>query len=249
MSKFFFSSHAMKRSGLLSAALTVAMAGTAVAKPAPPAPAPAPAGPAAAQAPAPAPASGNVTLQSLTSTAISALSSESVSSDSSTCGNPDLSQAFLSFKDNNWYTLAPGESTDSFDGTGWTLVNGASIQSASLADGQTGSVLDLPSGAEAISPPMCVASDYPTARSMVKTNGNGTQVAAGVFYAGADPKNQLQLSGTIQGTGSGFSLSSPLQVHPGNQSGWQMVQFIFGATGNGGDGQIYNFYVDPRMCH
>jgi hypothetical protein len=235
MRKCFIGVRALGRSVALGAALSALAAGAAVAAPAPPAP----------PNPAPAP-HANATVQSLATTAISALSSQTTTADSSNCGDPSVSQAFASFGDANWYTLAPGESPDSFDGTGWTLLNGASIQSASLYDGQTGSVLDLPSGAVAISPPMCVDSDYPTARTMALTTG-GTQIAAGVFYAGAASNSQLQMSGTVQGAGTQFRLSQPLQVHPGNQAGWQMVQFIFGSTGSG-DGKLYNFYVDPRMC-
>ena len=64
----------------------------------------------------------------------------------------------LSFGDSNWYTLTPGESLDNFDGGGWTLTGGAQIQTTDLADGQTGSVLDLPSGSTAVSPTICVDS-------------------------------------------------------------------------------------------
>jgi hypothetical protein len=245
MTKCFFGSRTLSRGGALGAVLTVVVAGSAMAKPAPPA-APAAVPTKAAAPAAPTPAAAPATMQTLATTAESALANTTTVVSSAACSTPQLSQPFASWQDNNWYTLAPGESADSFDGGGWTLLNGANIQTERLNDGQSGSVLDLPSGAEAISPPMCVDSDYPTARTMVQTTG-GAQVAAGVFYGGAAPKSQYQLSGTIQGTGAGFSLSQPLQVHPGNQTGWQMVQFIFGSTGSAGDGQIYNFYVDPRM--
>lgn len=197
------------------------------------------AAPALAWSPGPAPA----TLDSLASTVTAALSPVV---DTSGCLAPTPSEPFLAWQDDNEYTLAPGESFDSFDGTGWTLGGGASIETEALADGSTGPVLDLPSGAYAVSPPMCVESDYPTARTMVQTSG-GARVGAGVFYAANAANTQLQLSGVMQGTGPGFTLSQPLQVHPGNLDGWQIVQFLFGATGSGGDGQIYNFYVDPRM--
>lgn len=166
--------------------------------------------------------------------------------DTTSCAAPALVQPFLSWQDQNDYTLAPGESNDNFDGTGWTLIGGASIETQTLADGQTGDVLDLPSGSFAVSPPMCVASDYPTARTMLRTSGDA-QLGAGVFYAANKAAQQLQLSGIMQGSGSGFSLSAPLQVHPGNLAGWQQVQFLFGATGAKGDAKVYNFYVDPRM--
>jgi hypothetical protein len=162
------------------------------------------------------------------------------------CASPQVSQPFLSWNDTNWYTLAPGETPDNFDGNGWTLVAGASVTPTQLADGHTGAVLDLPSGALAISPRVCVDADYPTARTMIETTGRAT-VAVGVYYADADPATKLQRSGTIQGDGVGWSASDPFDVHPGTLPGWQMVRFIFRATGLTGHARLYNFYIDPRM--
>src|SRR5947209_15603384 len=79
--------------------------------------------------------------------------------DTSACTDPMLSQPFASAHDNRLYTLVPGESSGSFDGTGWQLSGGAQIVTTTLADGLTGTVLDLPSGATAVSPTMCVPSD------------------------------------------------------------------------------------------
>ena len=234
MRKGLFSGKVVLGGGTLGVALSIVMAGSAAAKPP------------AAPAPAPAPAQ-TATLQTLATSAETALSGVTTI-DTTACTSPLLSSPFTAWGDSSEYTLAPGQSVDSFDGTGWTLLDGANIQTEQLYDGQSGSVLDLPSGALAISPPMCVDSDYPTARTMLRTTG-GAQVGVGVFYAGAKPKSQFALSGVLQGTGSGFDLSTPLQVYPGNQPGWQMVQFIFGSTGAGADGQVYDFYVDPRMSH
>jgi hypothetical protein len=233
MRKGIFGGKVVLGGGTLGVVLSLVMAGAATAKP-----------PAAVSqaGPAPAPAA---TLQTLATTAESALSG-AAPVNTTACATPLLSSPFTAWNDSSLYTMAPGQSADNFDGTGWTLLDGASIQTQQLYDGQSGSVLDLPSGALAISPPMCVDSDYPTARTMLQTAG-GAQVGVGVFYAGAKPKSQFQLSGVLQGAGAGFDLSSPLQVYPGSKPGWQMVQFIFGSTGAGADGQIYNFYVDPRM--
>ena len=77
----------------------------------------------------------------------------------SACSEPSyaFSQPFSSVKDSNWYTLAPGQSVNSFDATGWTLSGGAKLVTTTLADGSTGTVLDLPAGATAVTPPMCVS--------------------------------------------------------------------------------------------
>ncbi len=167
--------------------------------------------------------------------------------DTSSCGAPQLSQPFLTAKDSNWYALAPGESSDGFDGTGWTLSGGAAIQPGQLADGSTGSVLDLPSGGVAISPPMCVSSDYPTARTMVRnaTGGDGVQVYVG--YAGTKTEAQPQGSGQVHGNRTGWTTSPAFGIHPGSRSGWQLVRFTLVGGGKTSDFQIYDFYVDPRM--
>jgi hypothetical protein len=180
------------------------------------------------------------------SPAVADTSSSSPSIGMAACSSPQLSQPFLAWNDTNWYTMAPGETPDNFNGNGWKLTNGASITTTQLADGQTGSVLDLPSGALAVSPPVCVESDYPTARTMIDTTP-GAEVAVGVYYAGGNSSAKLQRSGDIQGNGAGWTASDPFNVNPGTLPGWQLVQFIFDSTGVKGHAQLYNFYIDPRM--
>lgn len=165
----------------------------------------------------------------------------------SACSDPSLSQPFVSNRDSNWYTLVPGQSTDNFDGAGWTLLDGAALQSTQLVDGATGSVLDLPSGSQAISPPMCVSSDYPTARTLVRnvTGGEGVQIY--VSYAGTKTEAKPKGVGQVHGQQSAWTASNPFNVQPGNLPGWQLVRFTLIPGGKTSDFQIYNFYVDPRM--
>jgi hypothetical protein len=164
--------------------------------------------------------------------------------DTSSCFDPVLTQPFLSAGDRNWYTLAPGESPGSFTGEGWTLSGGASIQA-----GQNGaaSALDLPSGSQAISPPMCVASDYPTARTMVRNVVGAEGVQVFVAYAGTKTETVAQGVGQVHGQHTAWTLSNPFNVHPGNLPGWQLVRFTLVPGGRSSDFQVYNFYVDPRM--
>ncbi|MDQ6804420.1 MAG: hypothetical protein M3065_05540 [Actinomycetota bacterium] len=170
--------------------------------------------------------------------------------DASMCSDPVLSQPFASLGDMNWYALAPGQTPDNFDGAGWTLNNGANIATAQLADGQTGSVLDLPAGSQAVSPPICVAANYPIARMMVQST-DGAKVAFAVSYAGTNstdkPQNAGRIQGQDEGSSSGWSASNPLNLHPGKPLGWQIVRLYFTSRGDQGDAQIYNFYIDPRM--
>ena len=167
--------------------------------------------------------------------------------DTSACSAPQLTQAFLPIRDSNWYTLVPGQTVDSFNGNGWTLSGGAQIASSSLSDGSPGSVLDLPSGSSAVSPPMCVSSDYPTARTMVRNVAGSEGVQISVAYAGTKTADKPQNVGQVHGTQSAWTASNPFNVHPGNLPGWQMVQFTFTPGGKTSDFQIYNFWVDPRM--
>jgi hypothetical protein len=179
--------------------------------------------------------------------ASSALAATATPVDTSACSPAQLSQAFQSIRDNNWYTLAPGQSDDNFNGNGWTLNDGAHLTSSPLADGATGSVLDLPSGASAVSPPMCVSSDYPTARTMVRDVVGSQGVHISVSYAGTKTADNPQNVGQVHGTQSDWTASNPFNVHPGNVPGWQVVQFTLTPGGKSSDFQIYNFWVDPRM--
>ncbi len=160
------------------------------------------------------------------------------------CVDPNLTQPFLSAGDSNWYTLAPGETAGSFDGTGWTLTGGASIEAS---QNSTGSVLDLPSGSQAISPPMCVASDYPTARTMVRDVVGAEGVQVSVAYAGTKTATSAQTVGQVHGQRTNWTLSTPINIHPGNLPGWQLVRFALTPGGRTSDFQVYDFWVDPHM--
>ena len=174
-------------------------------------------------------------------------SPSAVSVDTSACFSPVFSQPFLSSGDAGWYTLAPGETPDSFDGTGWTLTGGAQVSSAVSADGSATSVLDLPSGSQAVSPAMCVASDYPTARTVIRDVRGSQGVQVAVAYAGTHTADKPQTVGQVHGTQSGWTLSNAFNVHPGNLPGWQLVRFTLTPGGQSSEFQIYDFYVDPRM--
>ncbi len=160
------------------------------------------------------------------------------------CTMPALSEAFSGYGDTAQYALVPGQAFDSFTRAGWTLSAGATIQTATLADNTTGSVLDLPSGSEAISPPMCVQSDYPNARTMIRDVSGSQAVELGVQYAGTSSPVD---AGRFSGSGTGWSASNPVKTDPGSQTGWQLVVFTLQGSSKAGNEQVYNFYVDPRL--
>jgi hypothetical protein len=163
--------------------------------------------------------------------------------DTTACAAPALTQPFRSWGDAHWYAQPADEGDGGLDGAGWTLAGGASIKATRLADGTTGQVLDLPSGAYAISPEMCVDSSYPTARTMVR-NVVGSE---GVYFYVVFPdraawKNTGQVHGAKQ---SVWTLSTPVTLQTSGLSGGQPARFGFVAGGKTSEFQIYDFYVDP----
>jgi hypothetical protein len=166
--------------------------------------------------------------------------------DTSSCADPVLSQPFASTHDSNWYTLAPGENADGFGGTGWVLSGGATITTTTLADGSVGTVLNLPSGARAESPVMCVTSAYPVARAEVRDVVGSEGVFFYVGYEGTNTWANPRNTGQMHGNQTAWTLANPVNVQPAGGPGWQPVRFTFVAGGKTSDFQLYNFYVDPH---
>ena len=168
--------------------------------------------------------------------------------DTSACSAPTLTQAFLCARDRNWYTLVPGQAPDSFTGAGWTLSGWARIVDAELEDGQTGPVLDLPSGARAVSPAICVTSHDPAARAMVRNVTGGQGVAFYISYAGRRTWAEPRKTGQFHGRHGTWTPSTRINLLPSHRtSGWQIARFVFVGGGKRSDFQVYDFYVDPRM--
>lgn len=158
------------------------------------------------------------------------------------CSAPTLTQPFLAWGDTNWYVLASGQRPDAFGGNGWTLTGGASIVKTTLADGSTGTVLDLPSGSKAVSPTVCLSSNYPEARTMIRNVFGPPNLA---FYVDYETTGQTAISQLPSPSGGAWTLSPPFGLYPSSTAGWQLASFTFSAGTNASDVQIYNFYVDP----
>jgi hypothetical protein len=173
----------------------------------------------------------------------------SVNSELAVCPGQTFAQSFGALGDSNYYTLVEGSE---FNGgsEGWELTNGAAVVEGTRPDGSTGGVLDLPSGAVAVSPPVCVTLQYPTARAWVQSVQGGGDVTVGVFYAGAKSKGKTvgQLSGRTQGA---WELSSAFDVRPEliekKQEGVREVRFIYANTTKSSDFHLSGLFVDPRM--
>ena len=174
--------------------------------------------------------------------------SPAVDAELAVCPGQTFSQPFAALGDANYYTLVQGSLFDS-PGEGWALHNGAAIVAATRPDGSSGGALDLPSGAYAVSPPVCVTLQYPTARTWIESVKGLGGVVVGVYYAGSRPVGgPVGLLTAPQG--AGWQLSRPFQVHPqltGAEEGVREVRFVFASLGRGSDYRLSGLYVDPRM--
>ncbi|MHB8243675.1 MAG: hypothetical protein ACYDHN_17025 [Solirubrobacteraceae bacterium] len=183
-------------------------------------------------------------------------SPEAFSAVQAVCPGQTFAQAFSALGDSNFYTLVPGSE---FNGSseGWELFGGAQVLSSTHPDGTSGSALDLPSGSVAVSPPVCVTLQYPTARIWTQTVEGKSDVAVAVAYANTRTATKPRQVGSLQAEGAGngdqeegWQLSEPFEVEPqlgGKAEEVRQVRFIFAALGRNNDTQLYGLYVDPRM--
>jgi hypothetical protein len=171
-----------------------------------------------------------------------------VVADQALCPGQTFSQPFTELGDSSYYTLVPGSEFNN-GSEGWQLLNGAKILDSTRPDGSSGSVLDLPSGSLAVSPPVCVTLQYPTARIWTRAAENNDNVIVAVVYANrafTTPKSV----GSLEGTQSQWQLSEAFEVNPelgGKTEEAREVRFVFAASGRGSETQLYGLYVDPRM--
>ncbi|MFL5822620.1 MAG: hypothetical protein ACJ764_04180 [Solirubrobacteraceae bacterium] len=171
----------------------------------------------------------------------------STSTTTPACSAPALAQIYSWAQDTNWYAAIPGEKWDSFSSGGWTLSGGAKFVTTTLADGKRGTMLYMPSGAKAVSPSVCVTNSYPAARTEIRNEKGTAGVSISVAYMGAKAWGANQLSGTVTGVNTGWTLPVPFNIFPSSASGWQLARFTLVANGSAGVFDISNFYVDPRM--
>jgi hypothetical protein len=169
--------------------------------------------------------------------------------DTSSCTEGVFSQHFLSIGDKNWYTPVGGQDSSGFNGEGWQLSNGAQIVTTTLPDGTTGSVLDLPSGARAVSPLTCVTSEYPTARSYVRNVKGGEGISFNVEYEGTSTWGNAKNTGQIHGANGAWQASSAVNLQPFNTAGWQPMRIVLVGKGTTSDFEVYDLNVDPRLGH
>jgi hypothetical protein len=164
-----------------------------------------------------------------------------------TCAGQIFSQPFAAFEDLRHYTLVPGGEFNKAS-EGWTLSGGAHVTTATRPDGSTGGALDLPSGAVAVSPPMCVTLAYPTARAWVQGAEGSRAVAVSVSYANTKTAIEPKDVGKIRSRHGSWTLGE-FSVAPqlaGKEEAPREVRFVFEGKRNS-DNQVFDVYVDPRM--
>jgi hypothetical protein len=168
----------------------------------------------------------------------------------SECVESALSQHFQPFGDYNWYAPVAGQDATGFNGEGWTLLSGAEVVSTTDANGQPIQALELPAGAKAVSPTICVTRDFPTGRMMVRELAGAQDIQFYVSYAGTKTATAPKNTDKFHGSGSAWDLSDPINLQPSSASGWQLVRFGLVASGKSNSrSQVYDFWVDPFARH
>jgi hypothetical protein len=161
-----------------------------------------------------------------------------------------FSQPFAAFGDSNYYTLVPGGEFNR-PSEGWELYNGARIENTTRPNGSAAGVLDLPSGALAISPPVCVTPEYPAARVWVRDVKGNEGVATAVAYVGTRlTVTAPQNVGQVHGQQASWTLSNPIDVQPQipfAAEGAREARFVFLAVSRSSETQLYGLWVDPHM--
>jgi hypothetical protein len=165
-----------------------------------------------------------------------------------TCEGQTFAQQFSGYGDSHYYTLAPGGEFNSTS-EGWELSKGAQIVQTARPYG-TGGVLNMPSGSVAVSPPVCVTLQYPTARVSVRDVIGSEGVSVAVAYTNTKTAEAPKNVGQVHGQQTSWTLSSPFNVQPqtaGPSEALREVRFVFTANGRTSDFQLSGLYVDPRM--
>jgi hypothetical protein len=195
---------------------------------------------------------GSATVLCITLLGLSAVPALATGSSPATpagCEGQTFSQPFTTENDFNYYTLVPGGEFNSAS-EGWTLSRGAQIVQTTRPNAATGGVLNLPSGARAVSPPVCVTLQYPTARIWVRNVRGSEGVTVAVAYAGTPSATNPKTVGQVHGQQSNWTLSEPFNLQPqtaGSGEGPREVRFVFVAGGLISDFQLSGLWVDPRM--
>lgn len=180
---------------------------------------------------------------------VSGLSSLAAVSLAATCQGQVFTQPFTAFNDYNYYTLVPGGGFEGGSAAGWQLSGGARVVQSALPNGSSGSVLDLPGGAKAVSPQVCVTMEYPAGRVWVRDVAGSGGVYVYVSYTDTNTEKRPKNVGQLHGQQGAWTPSSPFDLQPETGPGEETgeVRLTFVVAGGRNNYQLYEPYIDPRM--
>jgi hypothetical protein len=163
------------------------------------------------------------------------------------CAERTFARVFEPWHDRRLYTLAPGGDFETA-AEGWTL-EGASVAADSspflLGSALGASSLELPAGATALSPAVCVERGYPSFRLAARTVGaEKAVVKVSVVYADGSVKKagRLRPAADWHVTRKLSLAQGRFRVHRGESA---LVQLRFAVTA--GTARLDDAYVDPRF--
>lgn len=163
------------------------------------------------------------------------------------CAGAVFAPVFKPWHDRRLYTLAPGGDFETL-AEGWTL-DGATLAADStpfqLGAALGASSLELPAGATALSPPICVRRGMPSFRFVAKSVGEEqAAVKVEILYASGKVKGRGRLQ-----PGAEWAPTKKLSLSQGQfkvkRRGATQVRLRFAVTA--GTARIDDVYIDPRM--
>ena len=163
------------------------------------------------------------------------------------CAERTFARVFKPWNDRRLYTLAPGGDFETA-AEGWTLENAtvAADSSPFLLGAVLGaSSLELPAGATALSPPICVERGFPSFRLAARTvSTERAVVKVGVVYADGRVKKTGRLKPAAD-----WAVTRKLSLAQGRvrvrRGESALVQLRFAVTA--GTARLDDVYVDPRF--
>lgn len=186
----------------------------------------------------------------------SAKEADTTSASRATCEAPLIEQPFLSFKDDRDYVLAPGGAFEDGSLVGWSLEGGAGVAAGNepfnLRGVSDDNSLELPAGASATSPTMCVDLHWPTMRFVASQLGEkDAELEVEVLYPEAEDKKATwhEAKKFKAKRKDGWRPTDDVKLSPdrgGKFWGGRPVALRFTNTSDGGTWQVDNIYVDPK---
>jgi hypothetical protein len=163
------------------------------------------------------------------------------------CGDRVFAPVFKPFNDRRLYTLAPGGDFETL-AEGWTLENAVLAADSSpfvLGAALGASSLELPAGATALSPPICVRRGMPSFRFLAKSvSAEQATLKVEILYASGRVKGRGRLLPAAE-----WAPTKKLSLSQGQfrvkRRGSTQIRLRFAVTA--GTARIDDVYIDPRM--